>query len=208
MMLRLAEVLPGGPPEGLPPSFAQQRLWFLDQPAPGDPSSNLVFPHRLSGVLDVSALRDAFTEVVARHEALRTRVVTTADGPRQVMAVHHIAADEWSMGVLESEISVLYRAFADGQPSPLAPLDIQYADFAQWQRSLLSDEVVDELLACRSVVLQAITKLLLPVMSVPQYAGPVTTGMIEVMILSGEPAIRRKETRGEEESLLKIPMPG
>lgn len=96
------------------------------------------------------------------------------------------------MGILESELSMLYRAFADGQPSPLAPLDIQYADF----------------LACRSVVLQAITKLLLPVMIVPQYAGPVTTGMIEIMILSGEPAIRRMETRGDEESILKIPMPG
>lgn len=85
MMPGFAEAPPGGPPEGLPPSLAQQRLWFLDQLAPGDPSSNLVFAHRLSGALDVSALRDAFTEVVARHEVLRTRVVTTADGPRQVI---------------------------------------------------------------------------------------------------------------------------
>jgi amino acid adenylation domain-containing protein len=200
-----AGVRPESSPQGLPPSFAQQRFWFLDQLAPGDPSANLVFAHRLSGALDVPALRDAFTEVVARHEALRTRVVTTADGPRQVidpasvvavavqdvsavadpvtqarglaeaefrilfdlptgpllrvqlfrlgdddhvlvMAVHHIAVDGWSMGVLESELSVLYRAFADGQPSPLAPLDIQYVDFAQWQRSLLSDEVVEALI--------------------------------------------------------------
>jgi hypothetical protein len=63
-----AEVPPGGPPEGLPPSFAQQRFWFLDRLAPGDPSSNLVFAHRLSGALDVSALRDAFTEVVSKHK--------------------------------------------------------------------------------------------------------------------------------------------
>lgn len=197
--------MPEGSPEGLPPSFAQQRLWFIDQLAPGNSSANLVSAYRLSGALDVPALRDAFTEVVSRHEALRTRVVTTDDGPRQVIdpasavavaardvsavadpvteahrlaeaefripfelgtgpllrvqlfrlgeddhvlviAMHHIAADEWSMGVLESELGVLYHAFADGQPSPLAPLDIQYADFAQRQRSLLSDEVVDGLL--------------------------------------------------------------
>lgn len=56
MMPGFAEVPPGGPPGGLLPSFALQGLSFLDQMAPGDPPSNLVFPHRLSGALGVSAL--------------------------------------------------------------------------------------------------------------------------------------------------------
>jgi hypothetical protein len=80
MMPGFAEVTARGPPEGLPPSFAQQRLWFLDPPGPGDPSSNLVLAHRLSGALDELVMRDAFTEVASRHEALRTRVVTTGAG--------------------------------------------------------------------------------------------------------------------------------
>jgi len=80
-----AEVPPEGIPEGLLPSFAQHRISLLERLASANPANNLAFGYRLSGALDVSALRDAFTEVVSRHEALRTRVVTTADGPHQVI---------------------------------------------------------------------------------------------------------------------------
>ncbi|MFP2903085.1 AMP-binding protein, partial [Corallococcus sp. 4LFB] len=55
-----------------PLSFAQQRLWFLDQLAPDDASYNLPVALRLLGRLDVEALRRAFEALVARHEALRT----------------------------------------------------------------------------------------------------------------------------------------
>ncbi|HSK75700.1 MAG TPA: non-ribosomal peptide synthase/polyketide synthase [Thermoanaerobaculia bacterium] len=56
----------------LPLSFAQQRLWFLDQLAPGDVSYNVTVPLRLSGGLDAAALDLAFAEVVRRQESLRT----------------------------------------------------------------------------------------------------------------------------------------
>src|SRR5262249_29703760 len=60
---------------------------------------------------------------------------------------HHIVSDGWSMEVLIREIGTLYRAFFLGEPSPLPPLPIQYADFAVWQRQWLTGEVLAAQLA-------------------------------------------------------------
>ncbi|KJH70638.1 non-ribosomal peptide synthetase [Aliterella atlantica] len=51
-----------------------------------------------------------------------------------LFTTHHIISDGWSTGVLVQEITTLYTAFVDRQPSPLPELPIQYADFAVWQR--------------------------------------------------------------------------
>src|SRR4051794_24222029 len=59
----------GGP---LPLSFAQQRLWFIDQLQPGSVFFNVSTALRLSGTLDAAAFGRALTEVVRRHEVLRT----------------------------------------------------------------------------------------------------------------------------------------
>ncbi|MFJ9381890.1 amino acid adenylation domain-containing protein, partial [Streptomyces sp. NPDC101455] len=70
----------------LPLSFAQQRLWFLDQLAPGAVEYALLSPVGWSGFLDVAALGGALSGVVARHEVLRTRLVADGEGvPRQVI---------------------------------------------------------------------------------------------------------------------------
>jgi amino acid adenylation domain-containing protein len=57
---------------------------------------------------------------------------------------HHIASDGWSWGVLMSELETLYQAFSTRQPSPLAELPIQYADFATWQRRWLQGDVLEK----------------------------------------------------------------
>ncbi|TCP59047.1 amino acid adenylation domain-containing protein [Tumebacillus sp. BK434] len=64
-----------------------------------------------------------------------------------VLTMHQIISDAWSMGVFMQEISALYQAFATGGPVPLAELDIQYADYAGWQRDALQDGVWNESLA-------------------------------------------------------------
>ena len=53
------------------------------------------------------------------------------------IAMHHIISDDWSMQVFLKEVSILYTTFCEHRDSPLAPLPIQYADYAHWQHRLL-----------------------------------------------------------------------
>nr|QEO73623.1 phosphopantetheine-binding domain-containing pro [uncultured bacterium] len=75
------------PREGdLPLSFAQQRLWFLDQLVPGNPFYNVPGAIRLSGVLDEAALEASLAEVSRRHEALRTTFTVQNGRPVQIVS--------------------------------------------------------------------------------------------------------------------------
>lgn len=191
-------------------SFAQERLWLLDQLEPGRSVYHMSARFRLSGPLNSEALARSLSEIVRRHESLRTTFESVEDRPVQViaphtiavgrglftlrtidlrhvaesqresealriadeeirrpfnlaadlmmraglfclaaeehilfLAMHHIASDGWSMGILYRELSVLYEAFSAGRPSPLPELSIQYADFAQWQRRQLQEGVLE-----------------------------------------------------------------
>ncbi len=196
---------PGGivrRPEGmkdLPLSFGQEQLWFMDRFAPGEPTYNIPAGLWLRGALDAGAMRRALDGIVARHEALRTRLVAGPDGrPFQVvdepsgadlvevdvsdapepekrmrelaaeealkpfvlaegplfrshlvriapethvlvLVVHHVVFDGWSIGVLLQEVMALYGAEVSGEPSGLAELPVQFADYAIWERERLSD---------------------------------------------------------------------
>ena len=189
-------------------SYPQQRLWFLDRLQTETSPYNELKVHRLIGPLDVAVLQRSLSEIVRRHESLRTTFVEQSAGPLQVVTqcrdlpvhivdlshlpveqqgseikrravsfaalsfnlardlmlrtmllrfspehhvllrvAHHIATDGWSSDVFWKELSTLYTAFAQGLPSPLAELPVQYADFAQWQRRTLQGAQLDRLLA-------------------------------------------------------------
>jgi amino acid adenylation domain-containing protein/FkbM family methyltransferase len=78
-------LVPAGRDRELPPSFAQQRLWFIDQLQPGTANYNLAMPLRAEGRLDLALLGRTLSEVVRRHEALRTRFETVAGRCVQVI---------------------------------------------------------------------------------------------------------------------------
>ncbi|MBE8998846.1 amino acid adenylation domain-containing protein [Nostoc sp. LEGE 12447] len=189
-------------------SYAQQRLWFLDQFEPNSALYNIPLALRLVGTLNQVALEQSLHEIIARHEALRTNFVTVNGKPSQIIqtqtnwkvsvvglkhlstteqeiatqqlaqqqaiqpfdlanqalvratlvvlsetehillvCMHHIVSDGWSMGVFLQELAALYNAYSQAQPSPLAPLPIQYADFALWQRQWLQGGVLQSQLS-------------------------------------------------------------
>ncbi|MBW3569781.1 MAG: amino acid adenylation domain-containing protein [Gemmatimonadetes bacterium] len=92
-------------------------------------------------------------EVVApfhleRGPLARVRLYRLADGEHVLLVnLHHIVTDGWSNGVLLGELSALYGAFTRGEPSPLADPELQYADYAEWQRERLRGAVYERHLA-------------------------------------------------------------
>ncbi|HEU0053586.1 MAG TPA: condensation domain-containing protein, partial [Longimicrobium sp.] len=189
----------GGP---LALSFAQRRLWFVEQLGSAGAAYHIPLRLRLKGRLHREALVRALDRVVARHEALRTtfhavdgtpvqrivpaeesrfhlvevdvsgsaapetelrrvaaeeagtafdlergppirgRLVRLAEDDHLLLVtMHHIVSDGWSMGVLTRELGTLYGAFQRGEPDPLPPLPVQYADYAAWQRRWVEGEV-------------------------------------------------------------------
>jgi amino acid adenylation domain-containing protein len=78
-----------------------------------------------------------------RGPLIRARLVRLAhDDHVLLVTMHHIVSDGWSMGVLINEFSALYAAFSQGRPDPLPPLDVQYPDYAMWQRRWITGTVL------------------------------------------------------------------
>src|SRR5262249_28629 len=69
----------------LPLSYAQQRLWFIQQLEPESVVYNIPYAVRIRGALNVTALRQSLDEIVRRHEVLRTRIVSHEGRPVQVI---------------------------------------------------------------------------------------------------------------------------
>ncbi|WP_188306019.1 non-ribosomal peptide synthetase, partial [Streptomyces sp. CBMA123] len=191
-----APILPVARDGAAPMSYAQQRLWFLEEFAPGGAEYVTALALRLRGPLEPDALGAALTALVARHESLRTtfdgvdgqgvqlvhppremplprhdlselpereresalRRLLTAERARPfdlrggpllrpalvrladrdhvlALTLHHIVTDGWSTAVLLTDLAHLYRAELGSAEHPLAPLPVQYADYAHWQHT-------------------------------------------------------------------------
>ncbi|SNS01129.1 non-ribosomal peptide synthetase [Flavobacterium sp. ov086] len=75
---------------------------------------------------------------------------------------HHIASDGWSEGILVKEFMELYGALQSGRPAVLPELNLQYADYAIWQRKYLEGEVLDNQLSYWQAKLRGVSTLSLP----------------------------------------------
>jgi amino acid adenylation domain-containing protein len=120
----------------LPLSFPQQRLWFLEQLEPGRPFYHIGVPVRLRGRLDRGALARALTEIVRRHEALRTGFVVIGGEPRQVVRPPfevEIPLDECA-GIPQPEVLERIRAELE------APFDLERDPLVRARLLRLGDE--------------------------------------------------------------------
>src|SRR5690349_2265120 len=110
-----------------------------------DPPSG---PHREQAARKLAAQLTAAPFDLAHGPLLRAELFRLSGREHVlVLAAHHIVCDEWSMGILRQELTTLYGAFSGGGPAPLAPLEVQYADYAAWQRNWLTGEPRERLLA-------------------------------------------------------------
>ncbi|MCA2621159.1 MULTISPECIES: non-ribosomal peptide synthase/polyketide synthase [unclassified Microcystis] len=199
--LKLPSIVPVNREDDIPLSWAQERLWFVNQLEGESGAYTIDLTMRLRGNLNIKALEKAFQAIIQRHEPLRTQFKLKDNKPIQaiasnvnftlpvvqsqplqveqllieaasepfdlangsvlrvklwqvktdeyvlLLAIHHIAADGWSVGVLIDELSAYYRSFCTGTKADLPDLSIQYADFALWQRQWLTNEVLDRQLS-------------------------------------------------------------
>ena len=75
-----------------------------------------------------------------REWPIRVAVLRNGTGEQVLsLVVHHIASDHWSAGVLFADVITAYRARRDGEAPSWAPLRVQYADYAAWQRIFLGE---------------------------------------------------------------------
>ena len=108
-----------------PTSFAQQRLWFLDQLEPGNPAYNEQVVVCLEGPLDVPALEASLTEIVRRHETLRTSFVTIGEESRQIVSpprtvrLTQVSLQQWPENERDAE-ALRLAAEEAGRPFDLA----------------------------------------------------------------------------------------
>ena len=106
-------------PEQIPLSYAQQRMWFIEQLQPGSPVYNMPFALRMRGELDVTALRTAMRQLVMRHETLRSRVVSSKGMAWQQVDV----ADDWQLPFYQVDLDE-QELISRATEFVLAPFDL------------------------------------------------------------------------------------
>ena len=145
----------------------------------GEPRQQVVSAEEIPiMVLDFEECGTAASEAHVRSviEELRGKVFDLASPPLMrillcrltsqehilAMSMHHIVGDGWSVGLFIEELNSLYEAKRAGRPSPLAPLPIQYRDFAEWQQKAFHGEYFESLLVYWSSQLKGLIPARIP----------------------------------------------
>ncbi|WP_348705609.1 condensation domain-containing protein, partial [Tenacibaculum sp. 190524A02b] len=201
----------------IPLSFNQERLWFLDQLQGSSQEYHIPTVICLEGTLNVDLLEVALKTIVARHEILRTNILSEEGiGYQEIVSednwsldkeivsneeaitsalqsylntpfnlskdyklraclydlgdnkyvlacvFHHIASDGWSGNILTSEFIELYSALQSGREAMLPELNLQYVDYAIWQRKYFEGKVLEAHLTYWEQKLAGVSTLSLP----------------------------------------------
>ncbi|MEV4643214.1 amino acid adenylation domain-containing protein, partial [Actinoplanes sp. NPDC049548] len=124
------ELKPAHRPDVLPLSYAQQRLWFIDQIEGPSSTYNVQYAVRLTGTLDRAALHDAVADVVGRHESLRTIYPATGGRPRQQVLAPRSVPSLFSVDESPDEAEA-FRAAADRRFDLEAEAPIRFTLFVR-----------------------------------------------------------------------------
>lgn len=149
----------------IPLSFAQERMWFLDQYQQNDSSYNVASVYKLKGNINVKVLEDAFNEIILRHEVLRTNFKTVNDVPQQKIKdssdwklqssdYSHLAiseARECVLKLIENEVKKSFNLGADtllrthlyktGKQEYIMLINMHHAISDAWSHAVFSKEL-------------------------------------------------------------------
>ena len=147
---------------------------------------------------------------LSRGPLFRVKVLILGEEQHLALfTLHHIVSDLWSMGILIKEVGALFRAYNRGEASPLPELEIQYADYAVWQRQWLQGEVLDKQLAYWKRQLAGAPSLLQLPTDRPRSAIQTYRGAYESFVLSPELGERlRRLSRDEDVTLFMTTLAG
>ena len=168
-------------------------------------SSFRLIEHDLCGHNDVEAELAALSELEAvasfdleAGPLIRGRLIRLAENEHVLLVtMHHIVSDGWSMGVMVRELNALYGAFLGGLADPLPELEIQYADYAVWQRQWIEGAILQQQAAYWKTTLAGAPALLeLPMDRVrpaqQSYAGAALPVVFEEKLTSGLKGLSRR----------------
>ncbi|MCB1057882.1 MAG: hypothetical protein KDD11_20465, partial [Acidobacteria bacterium] len=120
---------------------------------------------------------------------------------------HHLVSDGWSGAIFIRELAALYEAFLDDQPSPLPELEVQYGDYAHWQRSWLQGEVLDEEIEFWRGRLEGLPPVSLPPMDRPRPAdGAAPAGRTAFELSASTTEALRRYCHGRGVTLFMVTM--
>lgn len=157
-------------------------------------AAQVIQPHSPAAlaVVDISGVPEAEREPEAARLALEEsrapidlaagpvfRAAIVRLGPEHhalLLTMHHVCTDGWSLRVLNRELALLYQEYANGDPSPLPPVRLQYADYAVWQREWLKCGVLERQVSWWREKLYAAPELL-DIPTDRRRSKPVSTGL-------------------------------